>query len=74
MDMVLDINSDIYPVKVQKHTECPPLHWLLMRWSRETLGMRPVQVGSKYKLMLASTLNSDGSASPNHFDGVRPFS
>ena len=32
---------------------------------------RLAQVGSKYKLMLASTLNTDGAATPNHFEGVR---
>jgi len=35
------------------------------------LTARHAQVGSKYKLMLASTLNTDGSATPNHFEGVR---
>lgn len=35
------------------------------------LTARLAQVGSKYKLMLASTLNTDGSATPNHFEGVR---
>jgi len=40
MDMLLDINVDIYPVKV----------------------------GQKYKLMLASTLNLDGSSMAGHYD------
>lgn len=43
MDMILDVNVDVYPV----------------------------DVGQKLSIMLASTLNLDGTPSPTTFDGVR---
>lgn len=66
MDLLLDINSDLYPIEVS-HVHSHPI-------SATAQNPKPqdglTQVQDKFTLALSTTLNKDNQDSADHFDKV----